>query len=211
MANPSNITPLQQHHATSTAAEVHFTRRMRDVLVRRGLEATYLTRFVRDNGAAPVYALTVGEMEALLELLEPMRQKVERYDKVAVDALERELDRILFTERTRDLRPAPEVGLLRLLGEQMSTAVDSPALLRVGEHMLTVDGDRVTIDGVYGLYSFITDHGRFYDRHGNRIDFLWGYSVRLPDGTSAVAKPCDLTHIDGRQSHLQLVIGGDHE
>jgi len=213
MDNHSKIEQLRAQQASPEFADVHFTRRMRDVLVRRDLETTYLTCFVRDDGASPVYALTVDEMESLLELLKPMRDDVERYDKVAVDALERELERVLFAERTRGSAPAPKSNaeLLDLLVQQISRVFSSPSLLQIGDQMLAPSGETVTVVEEFGIHQFRCKDGRFHNDRGERVDFLLGYSVRLPDGTTAVARPCNLTYLDGHQSHLQLVDGGDDE
>ena len=213
MANRSNIAPLQASAIDPRAIEVRITCRCRDVLVRSDLEATYLARFVRAAGTSVIYALTVDEIASLLDVLKSRRGDVKHYDKVAVTALVRELERLLLIERTRGLAPVPasDGAYLNLLYGQIAKATGSPACLQIGDRMIDSFGDIVTVDGAYGLYQCTTERGRFYDQRGERVDFILGYGICTSDGGSLAVKPCELMHIDGRQSYLQLVDGGQHD
>jgi hypothetical protein len=139
-----------------------------------------------------------------------MRGEAQRYDKVAIDALQRELERILLALRTRGLLPEPksDAAMLDLLAREMAKLSDSPVLLRVGDRMVIPTGEWVTVTAEYGIYRFATLRGRFHADRGERVDYLLGYSVRTDDGRELAARPCQLTRADGAQSHLKLLNGG---
>jgi len=211
MISPSNVERLHAHQTSSDLTEIRFTRRMRDVLVRNGLESKYLARFVRDAGTFVVYALTLDEMGSLLEQLEPMRTRAERYDKVTIDALERSLERKFFAERTKGLSPAPDVAISSVFITEASKLINSPACLRVGDPVRLFGDKTVTVAEPYGLYQHLSRSGRFYTPKGERVDFTWGYVVRYSDGSTAVSKTCYLSHLDGSRAYLKLLSGGGND
>lgn len=208
MANAS----IKQLHARcddGAFLEVRFTRRMRDLLVHRGMEMAYLTHFIRDSSTTPRYGLTVAQIESLMSLLEPMRSEVQRYDKVAIDALERELERALFAERSKGLLPDPELDVSNVIVTYMLAQTPSPARFGVGDQAISPTGEELTIVKPYGFHKVRHNDGRFYSKQGARIDYWWGYGVRAASGARYVARPCDLSDAEGRSTHLRLLQGAD--
>jgi hypothetical protein len=214
MANSANITPLQTHHDGASLLEIRFTRRCRELLVHADLGRTYLARFIRDGGTEVVYGLTLEQAEALQSALGQLRNDAVHYDKRAFTALERELKRVLFSERTKGLLPDPELDVSNVFMTYLLATTSSPARLNVGDRAIEHHVGEVTIIEPYGFHKLRCSDGRFYDKHGDRIDYRWGYPVRVAGGDGSIAgeyiaRVSDLFNADGRPTYLQLVQGDD--
>ena len=201
----ANITQLQAHHDGASLFEIRFSLRCRDLLVRAGLEGTYLTRFIRVGGTAVVYGLALEQIEALRIALDQLRTDAVHYDKAALKALERELERVLLAERTKGLLPDPGLDFSYTTMALLQKDIPSPARYNIGDRAINDHVGEVTIVEPYGFYRASTRTGRFYDNDGDRLDYIWGYSVRTEDGRRYVARAGELLDADGRRTHLQLV------
>lgn len=209
MINSANVTPLQARRDGIALIEIRLTHRARDLLVRAGLQETYLRHFMRDGGTTLIYGLTLEQIESLIPMLKPMRSEAQRYDKVAIDALERELKRVRFTERVKGLWPDPEPDIANVIVTLMLAHAPSPARFDVGDRAFESDVGEVTIVEPYGFYKALCSEGRFYDKDGDRIDYFWGYVVRNAGGHCYVICPHALSDAEGRPTHLKLLLRGD--
>jgi hypothetical protein len=204
----ASITPLQPRQDGAALKEIRLTRRCRDFLVRAGREGTYLTHFIRDGGTVVIYGLTLELAEELRDELGQLRGEAKHYDKTALTALERELKNVLFAERTKGLLPDQGAGVMQVVAIALAI-VPSPARLNVGDRAIERHVGEVTIIEPYGFHKVICSDGRFYDKHGDRIDYLWGYPVRIADGSEYIARVSDLHDADGRPTYLRSVPGSD--